>query len=118
MNGRDRLTEKYGIRTVWAIDDFIDHAEMASYLVNLDFEKRDELVYSLAIEAVMSRLGESVNRMGAQFIADYPELGLRKIVDNRNLVAHEYHIIVHEVISAAFEDKLPPIVDALQSLLT
>jgi len=117
MTGRDEIRSKYGASAIAAIDDFLDHTEMADRLLDRDPEESDYETYFLAIEGVMNRLGESAKRMGDEFIADHPELKLREIKDARNWVAHEYHDISHERIIAALENELPATVEKLKRLL-
>jgi uncharacterized protein with HEPN domain len=117
VSGKDEVAKTYSTRTVNAIEDFLDFSEMASRLIARPAEELLQETNWLAAEAVMHRLGEAVNRMDPQFVLDHPELGLRKIKDARNWVAHDYHQIKHEWIFRSFEIDLPETVAGLKRII-
>jgi hypothetical protein len=53
MNGREQVAVQFGKATVSAIDDFLEHSEMAERLLDKTPQQEDYETYFLALEAIM-----------------------------------------------------------------
>jgi len=71
----------------------------------------------LAVERALQIVGEAANRMSPGFCADHPEIPWRKIVDQRNVVVHEYGEIEHSLIWDLVEVHLPRLKEQLAALV-
>jgi uncharacterized protein with HEPN domain len=76
---------------------------------------RDE-VSRLASEAIISRLGEAVRRLPESFRDQHPSQRWSAMLGTRNLVAHEYARIDHEIIWNALRVEVPKLRKFLESL--
>ncbi|MCL1900235.1 MAG: DUF86 domain-containing protein [Promicromonosporaceae bacterium] len=114
--GAAAISESYGEGTLHALEDFLDHAEAATYVLSLK-DSLDTVVSEAAIEGLAIRLGESLTRASKRFIDDHPELNLTAIIATRHVVAHGYDIVDHKLLWAAVERKLPQAVAAVEQLL-
>lgn len=115
---KSEFINNYDENTYDAILDFIDHAQVAAKIVNYGESIIASELGQLAMEAVTIRLGESVSRMSDLFVSDYPELRLRSVKNMRNITAHQYDSVKHEILWEAFENSLPAIVNSLRNVVS
>lgn len=116
QTGRERVAAEYGRRVLQALDDFLEHADEAAWAV-VERHRVDPRVARMMAESLMIRLGEAVNRVGRPFADAHPGLDLRGVAGARNVAAHGYDIVDHEILWTAFERDLPSTVEALHQLL-
>ncbi|MFD3511069.1 DUF86 domain-containing protein [Nocardia sp. NPDC058666] len=103
MSGRNT-----GDRTVKSLRDFLAFSEMAARIVSGGKAAYDsDEITRLAAEAVLHRLGESVARLPAEFIAAHPEVSWRGVKATRNLVAHNYDAVDHTILWNLLATRLP-----------
>ncbi|MGY0502152.1 HepT-like ribonuclease domain-containing protein [Nocardia sp. FBN12] len=103
MSGRDA-----GERTVKSLQDFLAFSEMAARIVSGGKAAYDsDEITRLAAEAVLHRLGESVARLPAEFVASHPEVSWRGVKATRNLVAHNYDVVDHTILWNLLANRLP-----------
>lgn len=79
----------------------------------------DEALH-LAGEAIVHRVGEAVarlDRLAPDFLADHPQIEWRKMKGMRNVVAHEYLRVDHEIIWNALVNRLPGVATLLDGVL-
>ncbi len=74
-------------------------------------------VLCLATEKLFINLGEAASRMGLQATAMIPNVPWRQIVGLRNVLAHGYEAVAHEVLYRTAQDDLPGVERALQKAL-
>lgn len=102
------VVEEYGTRTCAVLRDVVTFTDMAARLVGRGRAAydRDEM-HRLAAEAIAHRIGEAVARLSEEFIADHPDIEWSKIKGMRNIVAHDYARIDHEIVWNALADRMP-----------
>jgi uncharacterized protein with HEPN domain len=107
----------YGSRTAQTLRDITDFAGMAGRLVarGRDNYDQDELV-QLAGEAVIHRLGEAVARLPDTFISDFPGLRLKAFKGMRNVIAHRYHQVDHEILWQTLAVDIPRLDDQIRGI--
>jgi uncharacterized protein with HEPN domain len=76
----------------------------------------DRILY-LAVERAIQIIGEAANRVSAELRAAHPEIPWRKIVDQRNVLVHEYGDVEHALIWELVQRHIPILVDQLESLV-
>ena len=74
-------------------------------------------VLLLATERGVEIIGEAARRLSATFTSSHPEVPWRKIIGQRNILAHEYGQIDHELLYKTATDDLPALILQLESLL-
>lgn len=82
---------------------------LAEYLQN-------RLIYR-AVERELEIIGEAARRVSDIFKEAHPEIPWRKIVGQRNVLAHEYGDIKQERIWAVATTNLPDLIEQLEPLL-
>jgi len=71
----------------------------------------------LAVERAIEIIGEAANRVSPSFQQAYPEIPWRKIVDQRNVLVHEYGDVEHALIWDLVQRHLPILVEQLEDLV-
>lgn len=71
----------------------------------------------LAVEKLFINLGEAASRVDASQAVVMPEIPWRKIIGLRNILAHGYEQVDHEVLYRTVTDDLPDLVEALSRWL-
>lgn len=70
----------------------------------------------LAIERLIEIIGEAANRLSAGFTEKHPEIPWRKIVAQRNVIAHEYGEIKPERIWTVVSLNIPELLEKLEKI--
>ncbi len=70
-----------------------------------------------AIERGVEIVGETARRVSAPFMAAHPEMPWRKIIGQRNILAHEYGQIDHALLYKTAVEDIPELIGQLQALL-
>lgn len=98
----------YGVRVRDALLDLREFTEMAARVVERGQPayQRDETL-RLAAEAITHRIGEAVNRLSDAYLADQPLVPWRQIRAMRNLVAHDYGRVDHQMVWNTLVIDLP-----------
>ncbi|MEV0333943.1 HepT-like ribonuclease domain-containing protein [Nocardia sp. NPDC050717] len=113
MSGRDT-----GERTARSLRDFLAFSEMGARIVSGGRSAYDsDEITRLAAEAVLHRLGESVARLPEEFIAAHPEVSWRGVKATRNLVAHNYDAVDHNILWNLLANRLPAEAAAVREIL-
>lgn len=100
----DSLTE----RDRQSLQDLVEFAETGARLVARGRTAYDEdEMLRLAAESVIHRLGEAVGRLSDDVIAANPQVQWRGMKGMRNVVAHEYGAIDHNIVWNSLENDLP-----------
>lgn len=91
-----------------ALTDFLDFAGVAARLVARGRAAYDtDEMLRLAAEAILHRIGEAVARLGAEFVETHPTVSWRQMKGMRNLIAHRYGAVDHNILWNALERDLP-----------
>lgn len=70
----------------------------------------------MMVERRIEIIGEAANRLSDTFRTANPEIPWRKIIGQRNVMAHNYDSIDHERIWSLITTSLPKLLEQLQSL--
>jgi len=70
-----------------------------------------------AIERGVAILGESARRVSMTCREEHTEIPWREIIGQRNILAHEYGQIDHELLYKTATEDIPEIIPIIQSLL-
>jgi len=70
-----------------------------------------------AIERMIEIIGESARRVTADYQKAHPEIHWREIIGQRNILAHEYGQIDHELLYKTVTEDLPELITIIESLL-
>ena len=70
-----------------------------------------------AIERGVEILGESARRVSTTCREDHTEIPWREIIGQRNILAHEYGQIDHELLYKTATEDIPEIIPIIQNLL-
>lgn len=98
-------------RTRAVLEDLLDFADQGARLVARGKEAYDEdEMLRLAAEALMHKIGEAVARLepvNPDLIAAHPEVHWRSMKGARNLVAHKYEAVDHEILWVSLVRDMP-----------
>lgn len=105
-------------RTRRTLHDFLAFTESGARLVvrGRQAYDSDEMV-RLAAEAILHRVGEAVARLDAGFVTAHPNVSWRTMKAMRNLVAHQYGAIDHNIVWNALERDLPREAEEVRRIL-
>ncbi len=108
-------------RTAQSLQDLVDQACAVGRLVErgkVAYDADEMLRY--AGEDLLIRLGESVGRIDRDdpaFVEAHPELELRRMKDARNVLAHGYDIVDHELVWAILSVNVPAVRSRVERVL-
>ena len=71
----------------------------------------------LAVERAIEIIGEAANRVSPSFQQAHPEIPWRKIVDQRNVLVHDYGAVEHILIWDLVQRYLPILIEQLEGLV-
>ena len=72
---------------------------------------------SFAVERAVEIIGEAANRVSLGFQQAHPEIPWRRIVAQRNVLAHEYGDIEHALIWDLVQKHIPKLAEQLAALV-
>lgn len=70
-----------------------------------------------AIERSVEIIGEAARRVSAPYMTAHPEIPWREIIGQRNILAHEYGQIDHELLYKTASEDLPALIGQIEALL-
>lgn len=70
-----------------------------------------------AIERSVEIIGEAARRVSVSYQVAHPEIPWRKIIGQRNILAHEYGQIDHALLYKTAAEDIPVLIDQLLALL-
>jgi uncharacterized protein with HEPN domain len=73
-----------------------------------DLKTQSSVLYQIVI------IGEAVNRLSSDFIANNPQIPIRQIKGMRNRVVHEYKEVDLKVLWEAMQKSIPELLQELQ----
>ena len=77
----------------------------------------DDLVLLRAIERSVEIIGEAARRVSVTYRDAHPQISWRKIIGQRNILAHEYGQIDHALLYKTAVEDIPALIIQLQVLL-
>lgn len=80
-----------------------------------EFENNKMLRY--AVERQLHVIGEAANHISPQYRRAHPEINWKRLVELRNVIAHEYGETLMNRIWVAATDGLPELIEILNGLL-
>jgi uncharacterized protein with HEPN domain len=81
------------------------------------------LIYSqdkklqLAVERALEIIGEAARRVSDPYRQKHPEIPWQGIIAQRNVLAHEYGEIKHELIWKVATNRIPELISLLETLI-
>lgn len=112
------MTASLSLHDEQTLRDFLEFAETGSRLVARGRKAYDEdEMLRLAAEAILHRIGESVARLSDNVIEAHPQVNWRPMKGMRNVVAHKYGAVDHNIVWNALTDRLPAEGAEVQSIL-
>lgn len=99
--------------------DMLDAARSVRSLLagmTLDRFQADRRTYR-AVERELEILGEAARNVSGSFQVVHPDIPWKGIIGQRNLLAHEYGRIRHDLLWQAATENLPSLISRLESLL-
>ena len=91
------------------VDAMLEGRDIASFL--------DDRVLLWAIERGVEIIGEAALRVSVTYTTAHPEISWRKVIGQRNILAHEYGQIDHELLYKTAVEEIPVLIAQLQALL-
>ena len=70
-----------------------------------------------ATERTVEIIGESARRVSSSYQNSHPEIPWREIIGQRNLLAHEYGQIDHELLYKTATEDIPALIAIIEELL-
>lgn len=80
-----------------------------------DYEQ--DAVLCSAVERQIEIIGEAANRVSIEFQSAHPQVPWRKIIGQRNVLAHEYKDIADKLIWSVAEQHIPELIKTLIPLV-
>ena len=89
--------------------DMLDDYDLAAFL--------HDTIRMRAVERTLEIIGESARRVSESFQAAHSEIPWREIIGQRNILAHEYGQIDHELLYNTAVKDIPALIDQIEMLL-
>ena len=108
-----------GDRDAANLHDMLEAAQEARELVaelRADDFLRDR-VRVRALERVLELIGEAARRVAPVRQAEHPEIQWRRIIGQRNILAHEYGRVDPRLLYKTAREDLPTLIAALERIL-
>jgi uncharacterized protein with HEPN domain len=77
----------------------------------------DNRVLCLATEKLFINVGEAANRIDEQARQSWPQIPWRRVIGLRNILAHGYEQVAHEILWRTIIDDLPDLEAATAQVL-
>ena len=92
--------------------------EVVDMVADVSIEEfRENLVLMRAVERSLEIIGEAGKRVFPDYVAAHPEVPWKEIIGQRNILAHEYGQIDHDMLFRTVIEDLPDLISQLQDLL-
>jgi uncharacterized protein with HEPN domain len=112
------IAARYGAKAGRTLRDMIDFGEMAADLVRRGRGAYDaDILLRLAGEAIAHKFGEAAARLPDDLKSDNPQIPFRPVTSMRNLIAHDYNRIDHEVLWTTLSIDVPVLIEQIGTLL-
>jgi uncharacterized protein with HEPN domain len=97
------------IQAAKEVEDMIENHDLVSFL--------NDRVLMRALERCVEIVGETARRVSSGFKEEHPEIPWREIIGQRNILAHEYGQIDHELLFNTVTNDIPELIVMLNQLL-
>ena len=74
-------------------------------------------VLCLAVEKLFINLGEAAYRVNSESASQWPGIPWRRVIGLRNILAHGYEQVAHEILFKTITDDLPSLEHAITQVL-
>ena len=91
------------------VESMLDQYDLSAFLA--------DHVMVRAIERTVEIIGESARRVSSSYQNSHPEIPWREIIGQRNLLAHEYGQIDHELLYKTAMEDIPALIAIIENLL-
>jgi len=91
------------------VEDMLDNHDLAAFL--------SDRVLMRAVERSVEIIGEAAKRVSETYQNAHPELPWREIIGQRNILAHEYGQIDHELLYKTAKEDVPSLILQIEQLL-
>ena len=89
--------------------------EFVDGVTHAEFKKNNQLRY--AVERQLMVVGEAANHVSEEFQEKHFEIPWAQIIGQRNVLAHDYGVIMTDRVWRAATKSVPELLDALKKLL-
>lgn len=91
------------------VDDMLADHDLGAFLT--------DRVMLRAIERSVEIIGEAARCVSDTYRANHPEIPWRQIIGQRNILAHEYGQIDHELLYKTAVEDIPALITMIQTIL-
>ena len=91
------------------IESMLDQYDLSAFLA--------DRVMVRAIERTVEIIGESARRVSSRYQNSHTEIAWREIIGQRNILAHEYGQIDHELLYKTATEDIPALITVIENLL-
>ena len=92
-----------------AIQEFVDRKTLEEYL--------EDRMLRGAVERHLEIIGEAARRISEKFKEAHLEIPWRLLIGQRNILAHEYGEVRHEVIWKVAKERIPELINRLRTIM-
>lgn len=97
------------LQTAKEVDDMMADHDLAGFLENRMLQR--------ATERIVEIIGEAARRVSVDAQAELDQIPWRKIIGQRNILAHEYGQIDYELLYKTAADDIPELIHYLEKAL-
>ena len=109
LEGRDAAYLWDMLQAAKEVDEMMQDHDLAGFLGNLVLQR--------AVERSLEIIGESARRVSPEGQEALVEIPWREIIGQRNILAHEYGQIDHELLFKTVEEDIPKLIRDLEKAL-
>ena len=91
------------------VEEMTGNHNLASFL--------EDRILLRALERGLEIIGEAAKRVSSPFMEAHPEIPWRQIIGQRNILAHEYGQIDHELLFNTVKNDIPELIVIINRLL-
>lgn len=91
------------------VESMLDDYDLPAFLA--------DRVVLRAIERSLEIIGEAARCVSSSYQDDHPEIPWREIIGQRNILAHEYGQIDHELLYKTANEDIPRLISIIEKLL-
>jgi uncharacterized protein with HEPN domain len=99
--------------------DMLDSAKtLQGFITGVSFYNySQDKKLQLAVERALEIIGEAARRVSETYRQAHPEISWQSIIAQRNVLAHEYGAIKHELIWKVATTRIPELISLLEKLI-
>jgi uncharacterized protein with HEPN domain len=109
LNDRDAAYLWDMLQAAREVNDMMQDCDLAGFL--------ESLILQRALERSLEIIGEAARRVSLEGQAAWVEIPWREIIGQRNILAHEYGQIDHELLFKTVEEDIPELIRKLEKAL-